>query len=397
MKKITLILVSLLSLTISNCAGKKPAMYIMPFINTPDHSSGVINWVSRNDIQGVEVNLRKENSTAVKTIHPTKTQLNKSSKWIYSVPLTGLTEGERYTYSFNFDEVLYHGTFTTGTKNDSALKFVVYGDTRSRPNLHQDVSRAIAADSPQFVICVGDLTSHGNKLKNWRKEFFTPAEAYLANSVLWPVRGNHEEDAVLYRELFNLPSNELYYSVNYGNIHFITLDSHGSKEERRNMLHWLKEDLETNRSQWTLVFYHVPTFNVGGHASKWGRKDVLPLLELHNVDIVLTGHSHLYERFLPIGPQGKKPIIHITTGGGGAIFSKSVPNPLLENGIGISKIHYCYFSIKDDKLTMEVKTPDGKVLDSLELIKKNGNYQPDIMDKSITTHKAIEILSSNKN
>jgi len=138
----------------------------------------------------------------------------------------------------------------------------------------------------------------------------------------------------------------------------------------------------------------VPTFNVGGHASKWGAKDVLPILEERGVDVVIAGHSHLYERFVPIGPAGRKPLIHIVTGGGGAPNADAEESSLLEGGTGHGVLHYCLFEIQGNRLTMIVKKPDGTELDLMTLVKKNGIYQDSIMKKSVETGRAREIIGN---
>lgn len=210
---------------------------------------------------------------------------------------------------------------------------------------------------------------------------------YLSKATLWPVRGTHEEDAVLYRALFDLPNNELYYSFDYGNAHFIVLDTE-NQEGQPAMLEWLKRDLAGNHSDWTFVFYHTPTFNVGGHGSTWGRDDFLPVLEAYGVDFVITGHSHIYERFLPIGPAGKKPVIHIVSGGGGAPLYAVQPSPILAGGIGSSELHYCAFEVNGNTCRMVVKRPDGSVLDRLSLVKRDGLFQPEVQAQAVTTEAA---------
>ena len=155
------------------------------------------------------------------------------------------------------------------------------------------------------------------------------------------------------------------------------------------MLDWFKKDLSANKAEWTLVVDHEPTFNVGGHASTWGREDFLPVMYEHGVDFALAGHSHLYERFLPIAPPGKKPIIFVVTGGGGAPTYPAVPSPILAGGIGDSVIHYCLFEVDGDRMTMTVKRPDGTVIDRLALVKKDGAYQPEVMAQTVDYDEAV--------
>jgi hypothetical protein len=145
--------------------------------------------------------------------------------------------------------------------------------------------------------------------------------SYLRQSVLWSAVGNHETNqltnpdisTVPYFQIFTLPKNgeaggvasgtEKYYSFDYGQIHFICLDSMtSSRQPGSAMLTWLQADLEATTQTWMVAFWHHPPSTNGSHDSDTEREltemrqNVLPLLEAGGVDLVLTGHSHCYER-----------------------------------------------------------------------------------------------------
>jgi hypothetical protein len=141
----------------------------------------------------------------------------------------------------------------------------------------------------------------------------------LRNSVLWPTRGNHDQlysgPNNDYYEIFSLPvmgeaggvpsGTEAWYSFDYGNIHFICLDSEGSSTLPA-MMNWVATDLDSTDASWVIAFWHHPPYTKGSHDSdndsdsggrmRNMREDYLPLLEGKGVDLVLTGHSHSYER-----------------------------------------------------------------------------------------------------
>jgi len=96
---------------------------------------------------------------------------------------------------------------------------------------------------------------------------------------------------------------EAYYSFNYGNMHFVCLDSYDSdRDPSGDMLTWLQSDLAANTQPWLIAFWHHPPYTKGSHDSDNEgelidmRENALPILESHGVDLVLTGHSHSYER-----------------------------------------------------------------------------------------------------
>ena len=105
---------------------------------------------------------------------------------------------------------------------------------------------------------------------------------------------------------------EAYYSFDYGNIHFVVLDSHDSdRSVGSSMLTWLEQDLAATTQDWIIAFWHHPPYSKGGHDSDLElrlvemRENVVPILDDYGVDLTLTGHSHDYERsFLLDGHYG---------------------------------------------------------------------------------------------
>lgn len=153
--------------------------------------------------------------------------------------------------------------------------------------------------------------------------------ALLRQTFLSPALGNHDlysadspSQTGPYFDMFTLPANaeaggvpsgtEAYYSFDYGNIHFIALDSYETNASSTGpMMTWLRDDLQSNTQPWIIAFWHHPPYSKGGHDSdtsnhlKKMREKVLPTLEAGGVDLVLAGHSHSYERsFLIDGHYG---------------------------------------------------------------------------------------------
>ncbi|MFO7956755.1 MAG: metallophosphoesterase [Candidatus Brocadiia bacterium] len=396
-RSVLIVLFALLSLAaVSARVADQDAAGVLfgPYVNSVTESSGVVLWVTSAGVQPGSVTAVAEGEFA--SGHRVTSGLlpvEGRAELLHAARLTDLRPGTRYRYEISSAGESLQGTFSTAPREGEPVRFVVYGDTRSRPEMHGAVGAAIAGEHPDFVVNTGDLVANGQNWDQWPEQFFGPATELLRRTALWPVRGNHERDAVLYRELFELPGNELFYSFDWGDVHFVVLDSHGTPEQREEMLRWLEQDLAANDARWTFVTYHVPTFNVGGHASQWGRDDVLPIMERHGVDMVFNGHSHLYERFRPIGPAEGKPIVHVVTGGGGAPNYPVLPSPMLAGGIGSSTLHHCVLRIDGPRLEMSVKEPDGTVIDQFTLVKgKDGLYQDEVMARAVETEEAAELI-----
>ena len=143
----------------------------------------------------------------------------------------------------------------------------------------------------------------------------------LAQNVLWPTRGNHDalhgSPAVDYYDIFSLPKSgecgglpsgtEAYYAFDYANIHFVCLDSQASSRARSGpMMRWLESDLAATAQPWIVAYWHHPPYSKGSHDSDDAhdsggrmrdmRQVALGILDSAGVDLVLTGHSHAYER-----------------------------------------------------------------------------------------------------
>jgi len=174
-------------------------------------------------------------------------------------------------------------------------------------------------------LMLGDIAyNSGTEAEFQRALFNNVYDEFLRNTVAWPTPGNHDcrsADSKIesgpYYEIFSLsvdgesggyPSKtEAYYSFDYGNIHFISLDSEECPRDKDGeMANWLIEDLKTNQSEWLIVFFHHPPYTKGTHDSDHKRdsrrrmiemrENFLPIIESYNADLVLSGHSHVYER-----------------------------------------------------------------------------------------------------
>lgn len=224
-----------------------------------------------------------------------------------------------------------------GTKGD--YKFWAVGDAgMGDVNLRSARDGFLSYISNEHVdgwIWLGDNAYDNGYDSQYQSNVFSnnTYEEQLKKFVVWPAPGNHDYNnhipfspAPAYYDIFTLPTaaqagglasgTEKYYSYNYGNIHFVVLDSY---DEGRNstdpMAVWLQNDLAANTQQWTIAYWHHPPYTKGSHNSDNStfldgelvdiRQNILPIIENAGVDLVLNGHSHSYERsFLMDGHYG---------------------------------------------------------------------------------------------
>src|SRR2546425_460889 len=169
-------------------------------------------------------------------------------------------------------------------------------------------------------LMLGDNAYSDGTDSEYQAAVFNMYPTMLRKSVLWPTFGNHDSNSAdsssqsgPYYDIFTLPKSgeaggvasgtEAYYSFNYANIHFVCLDSTDSNRSPSGaMLTWLKADLSANTQQWLIAYWHHPPYSKGSHDSdseselQQMRQYANPILESHGVDLVLSGHSHAYER-----------------------------------------------------------------------------------------------------
>ncbi|MCF7810172.1 metallophosphoesterase [bacterium] len=250
--------------------------------------------------------------------------------------------------------------FSETDKTDKPSECVViYGDSRTHHDKHRQVVEAFMQFKPKAVIHTGDLVHHGENEEEW-KIFNQITEPVREKSGLLPARGNHDSDIDLYVNNFELPNNELWYSVDRNDIHFIFLDSNLDLSDSSEQYQWLVSDFRQNKAKFTSVILHHPLFTTGHHPEdeKGVRSALLPLFKEYGVDITFAGHNHQYERSFYDG------IYHIVTGGGGApLYEKERESPYSQ--ISFSKLHFCTLEVIEGKLVFKAWDVNSEIIDSV--------------------------------
>lgn len=298
-----------------------------------------------------------------------------ASARIHEVRLTGLSPATDYSYQVTFDDRSgdVH-TFTTAVADGSPFRFATYGDNKDGPMNHERVADAVLAKQPAFVLHNGDLVSRGNIAKQWGLLFFGPARRLMHSVPVFPVLGNHEDRAPLFFDYFSLPGNEAWYSFDFGNAHFVVLDSPNEEQMEidSEQIRWLQDDLAANTATWTFVNFHHPLFSSGGFYHAGHRLDLKnllhPIFQRYGVDFVFNGHDHDYERMRPIGSsQSDHKVTYVISGNGGT--------PLRWVGAREWTVHsqrvfgFVTVDIDGTRLHLQSHTVDGEVIDELHLDK----------------------------
>jgi hypothetical protein len=250
----------------------------------------------------------------------------------------GLSPDTTYYYQIGTaSQTLYGGvifSFRTSPTNARPVRVWVIGDAGTAQPEQEAVRDAYFAHPDGGVantdlwLMLGDNAYELGTDDEYQQAVFNMYGDLLSRVPLWPTIGNHDTEArgvsgqFPYLDMFTLPTQgesggipsgtEKYYSFDYANIHFICLDSQSSDRSLQGpMLAWLREDLAATDKDWIVAFFHHPPYSFGSHHSDVDphlaqvRERFLPMLEAHGVDLVLAGHSHVYERsFLLNGHYG---------------------------------------------------------------------------------------------
>ncbi len=311
----------------------------------------------------------------------------------HEIKIGGLKPGTRYYYSIgSLKDTLQYGPsnyFSTrppaGEKGD--YRIGVFGDCGSlsinQANVRDRFLQYLGKNDLNAWILLGDNAYNDGNDMEYQAKFFNPyKEVLLKRYPVFPNPGNHDyHDAdftadyaqkthsTAYYQNFSMPvngesggvpsHNSAYYSFDLGNIHFISLDSYGMEDNQYFLydtlspqVQWLKKDLAANRNtDWVVAFWHYPPYSKGTHDSDEEgssmaeiRQNLIGILERANVDLILCGHSHVYERSKMMkGHYGKSstfnPAVHNLSQSSGAYDDATHAAPYIKKAGEVGTVY----------------------------------------------------------
>lgn len=256
-------------------------------------------------------------NTPIASDHSVKlSQLEPNSTYFYDVFVDGQSIGN--------PELQY---FTTAPRPDSreTMNFWVIGDAGTGNASQKQVLDSyleFSKNAPSdLTLMLGDNAYFTGLDAEYQSNLYDVYGDFYRHQPFFTIFGNHDSystnpltEAGPYFNNFDVPTlgelggvasgTEAYYSFNYGNVHFISLDGNMIQSLLKGsaMVDWLEEDLKQNQQFWTIVMWHHPPYTKGSHDSDaedeliYMREVVNPILEKYGVDLGLGGHSHNYER-----------------------------------------------------------------------------------------------------
>ncbi len=301
----------------------------------------------------------------------------------HEIVIPDLLAGRTYRYevAVENDSAREKGTFRTAPPPGAPFTFAAWGDSRSNPKMVERLAGVILRSGAMVSVHSGDLVHRGSELHEWNEMFFGPCRELLRNVPLFATIGNHDRGPLPesrfsrkeYTEALALPGNERYYSFDYGDAHFLVLDTNSDAWDDDEQFEFARRDLAATGAKWRFVVWHHPVFSTGGHTSEIGvRTKYCPLLARYNVDMVICGHDHDFQLSRPIlhryEKQQRSPYIHLVAGGGGANLHQ-VHEDALWFGRGRSFHHVVVCSVDGDVMKCRVLDESGQVAEEFGIDK----------------------------
>ncbi len=262
---------------------------------------------------------------------------------------------------------------STGITPEDGKQFtvVVGGDGAGGRSDQADVVDLITSLDPNLFLYLGDVYDRGSytEFYNWYGSGSTLFGQF--RDITNPTIGNHEyltDNGSAYFDYWNnVPD---YYSYDAKGWHFISLNSNDyivpTALESEQYL-WLQEDLAANKLPCTIAYYHHPLFNIGPEGSTQAMTDIWKLLAENKVSIVLNGHDHDYQRWVPLDGTGENSLTGIT-----------------EFVVGSSGHGLQSFAQTDDRLAYSNNSnPTGFGVLQLQLNRNGANFSYRSIDKSV--------------
>ena len=257
--------------------------------------------------------------------------------------------------------------------------------------LRDDIYCDLVNSNKEFAIVLGDIMDNDISLFPYYLEV-----CETSNIPLYHVPGNHDlnfgassdkHSLDTYISYFGPP----YYSFDYGEVHFVVLDTveyTGNNSFIGNIgqkqLEWLKNDLKfVPEDQLICISMHVPLYSNVDNPGKdhvKDRKDLFEVLSGREHVLALAGHTHTLENvFLSKedGWNGSQPI-HLIIGGaacgcwwGGPFDERGIPYALQGDGVpngynliqfsGKAYSHLYKSANMDEDFQVRISSPRGNI------------------------------------
>lgn len=243
-----------------------------------------------------------------------------------------------------------------------SVKLAVIGDNGTGKGPQFDIASQMAALRQQFpfdlVVMVGDNFYGAQRPADLESKFARPYKPLLDGGVVFQAAlGNHDDVSTIHYPPINM-GGQRYYTYTRGSVRFVVLDTNVLDPAQ---LTWAEATLRAATEPWRIVYFHHPLYgNAGRHGSNVDlRVRIEPLLLKYGVQIVFSGHDHVYERLKP--QQG---IHYFVVGSSGQLRKGDLrPSPTTAAGFDQDQA-FLAAEITSDRMYFQVISRTGQTVDS---------------------------------
>jgi predicted phosphodiesterase len=262
---------------------------------------------------------------------------------------------------------------------DGSVRFAVIGDAGRGDQLQYDIARQMYAWRDkfpfEFVVMLGDNIYPPHTPEDYRNKFEEPYRPLLDAGVTFQAAiGNHDDEGELKYGPFNMGGRRYYTfrrserriaGLTGSGVRFFVLDSRSLDPAQ---LTWLKDELKASGTEWKICYMHHPLYTSGRYRSgaRALRTALEPILVDGDVDVVLSGHEHFYERLVP-----QRGIAYFISGGGGALRRGDI-RPSVVNAAGYDEdCHFMLVEVSGKELYFQAIGRDGRTVDAGVITKED--------------------------
>jgi hypothetical protein len=297
----------------------------------------------------------------------------------HAVTITGLTTAAHYSYRIVADGVAAGDwtAFATAPGPDASFTALAFGDSGSGDAPQRRMASRLSAQACDLIVHLGDVIYPAGEAALYDPNFFVPYHEMLKTHPIFPCLGNHDLlsqggrpffDA-FYMNANNSSHDKRYYSFEWGNTKFISIETTSLFQTAGPHQEWLANELASSTRRWKVVFMHVGLYSPGEHGDSPHLQHMLQeKFEDARVDLVLQGHDHLYARTNPIKEHVTDAswpgITYVVTGGGGANLYPVHEHPHMAK---TDRSHHCVLLTFGESIHGTAIRDDGSTADDFEI------------------------------
>lgn len=352
-----------------------------PLVQQATTDGAVLVWYTSRPAPGLQVLVSQEDADQSEAMARGWTVASSGRRNVARI--RGLLAHQQYRYRImQGNRTLAQAVLRTAALPGTPFHFVVFGDSGDASQTQYALARRIEQVDPDFLVHTGDLVYPRGARTAYRRAFFEPYRRLIRRVAFWPVPGNHDvakpDFGAPFREVFELPGNgpeqvtpEHAYWFDYADARFVMIDSNlPERVLAERVAPWLEATFAGFPGLWRFVVLHHPPYTVGAHKpSEAVRKALVPAFEAAGVDIVFSGHDHMYERTRPMrhGQPAERGVVYIVTGAGGARLYEARPReqwPAYVARVYTGQHSFTHIRIAEPRLELEQIALDGQVIDT---------------------------------